>query len=99
MSFRHRKFNPLRFSPVPVEVPIQVSNYDEDGNLHVSYTSVSVESSISSMPSPSEVTLMSQMQAGTLKSVPLDDFQVGNIDSSTASSIINSLNVEQNENT
>lgn len=99
MAFRHRKFNLLRFLPVDVEVPKQVSNYDEDGTLHVSYVSVSVESAISSMPSPSETTLMSQLQAGSLKPVSLDDFQVGDIDSSTASSIINSLNVEENENT
>ena len=98
MAFRHRTFKPLRFNPVPVEIPKQVSNYDEDGTLHVSYTTVSVESCISSMPSPSETTLMSQLQSGSLQPVSLEDYQVGNIDSSTVSSIINSLNVEQNEN-
>lgn len=98
MSFRHRKFNSLRFFPVPVDVPKQVSNYDEDGNLHVSYVSVSVESAISSMPTPSETTLMSQMQSGNLQPVSLDDFQVGDIDPSTASTIINSLNFDSNDN-
>ncbi len=99
MAFRHRKFKPLCFIPVPVQVPKQVSNFDSDGVEHVSFVEVSAQSVIDSMPSPSETTLMSQMQAGILKPVSLDDFQVDNMDSSSASSIINSLNVEQNENT
>lgn len=98
MAFRHRIFKPLRFTPVPVQVMKQVSNFDSDGVEHVSFVEVSAQSVIDSMPSPSETTLMSQMQAGTLKPVSLDDFQLDNVDSSTASSIINSLNVEQNEN-
>lgn len=99
MAFRHRKFKPLCFTPVPVQVEKQVSNFDSDGVEHVSFVQVSAQSVIDSMPSPSETTLMSQMQSGTLQPVSLDDFQVDNIDPSTASSIINSLNVEQNENT
>lgn len=99
MAFRHRQFKSLRLLPVPVEIPKQVTNYDKDGTLHVSYASVSVESAISSMPSPSETTLLSQMQSGSLQPVSLDDYQVGDLDPTTASSIINSLNVEENENT
>lgn len=98
MAFRHRNFKPLRFIPVPVQVLKQVSNFDEDGIEHISFVKVSVESVINSMPSPSETTILSQLQAGTLKPVSLDDFQTSDLDPQSASDIINSLNVSENEN-
>lgn len=98
MAFRFRKFKPLRFSPVPIQVLKQVSNFDSDGVEHVTFVEVSAQSVIDSMPSPSETTLLSQMQAGTLKPVSLDDYQVSDLDPHSASNIINSLNVSDNEN-
>lgn len=98
MAFRFRNFKPFIFLPSPVEVEKQVSNFDEHGIEHVSYTSVSAQSVIDSLPRPSEVTIMSQMQSGILKPVSLDDFEVSDLDSNVASNIINSLNIHENEN-
>lgn len=99
MAFRHRIFKPIRFAPVPIEVEKQVSNFDVNGFERVSYVKVSAQSVIDSMPRPSETTIVSQIQSGLLKPVPLDDFEVSNIDPNTANSIINTLNVSENENT
>ena len=98
MSFRFRNFKPFIFLPSPVEVEKQVSNFDEHGIEHVSYTTVSAQSVIDSLPRPSEVTIMSQMQSGTFKPVPLDDFEVSDLDTNVTSNIINSLNICDNEN-
>ena len=98
MAFRHRIFKPLRFNPVPVQVEKQVSNFDENGEEHISFAFVSSDSIVNSMPKPSEFSILSQMQSGLLKPVPLDDFEVSHLDNSTASDIINSLNVSENEN-
>lgn len=98
MAFRHHTFKPIRFAPVPVMVDLMVSNFDDNGVEHVSYTSVSAVSVINSMPLREEVTLLSQMQSGSLKPVPLDDFQSSDMDANVASNIINSLNVSDNEN-
>ena len=98
MSFRFRKFTPLTFPPSPISVERQVTNFDEVGTQHISYATVSAQSVIDSMPRVSEVTIMSQMQAGTLKPVSLDDFEVSNLDANVASNIINNLNVSDNEN-
>lgn len=97
MAFRFRKFKPIRFAPVPLQVLKQVSNFDEDGVEHISFVEVSALSVINSMPSPSETTILSQMQAGTLKPVSLDDYQVSDLNPHTASAVINSLNITENE--
>lgn len=99
MSFRFRKFKPLSFVPVSVQVEKQVSNFDDDGVQHISFAFVSAQSVIDSMPRPSETTIVSQLQSGTLKPVSLDDYQVNDFDPQTASNVINSLNVSENENT
>lgn len=98
MAFRHRTFKPIRFCPVPVKIEKQVSNFDENGEEHISFAFVSSDSIVNSMPKPSEFTILSQMQSGLLKPVPLDDFEVSHLDTSTASDIINSLNIIENEN-
>ncbi len=98
MAFRHRTFKPIRFCSVPVKIEKQVSNFDENGEEHISFAFVSSDSIVNSMPKPSEFTLLSQMQSGLLKPVPLDDYEVSHIDSSSASNIINSLNIADNEN-
>ena len=64
----------------------------------LSFASVSAQSIIDSMPSPSETTIASQMVSGNLKPVSLDDYQVNDFDPQTASNVINSLNVSENEN-
>lgn len=99
MSFRYRNFKPLRLLPSDVQVPVQVTNFDDNGVEHVSYTLVSAQSIIDSMPLPSEVTIVSQLQSGSLRPVPLDDFQVDTLDPSSASHFINSLNITDNANT
>ncbi len=98
MSFKHSFHRPLMFCPEPVEVPIQVSNFDGDGVEHVSYTTVSAQSVIDSLPSPSEFDMSFSAKAGLLNPVSLSDFEVSNINSDNASDIINSLNVPENEN-
>lgn len=98
MAFRHRTFKPIRFCPVPVKIEKQVSNFDDNGEEHISFALVSSDSIVNSMPKPSEFTVLSQLQSGLLKPVPLDDFEVSHLDSSTASDIINSLNITENEN-
>lgn len=98
MSFRFRNFPRLAFPPIPVEVEKQVTNYDKNGVEHVSFVSVSAQSVIDSMPRPSEVTILSQMQSGSLKPIPLDDFEISDVDAATASQVINSLNIDDNEN-
>ena len=98
MSFRFRKFKPLSFVPVPVQVEKQVSNFDDNGVQHISFASVSAQSIIDSMPSPSETTIASQLASGSLKPVSLDDYQVNDFDPQTASTVINSLNASDNEN-
>lgn len=98
MSFRFRNFKPFIFLPSPIEVEKQVSNFDKNGIEHVSYTSVSAQFVIDSLPRPSEVTIMSQLQSGTLKPVSLDDFEVSDLDANVASNVINSLNIPDNEN-
>lgn len=98
MSFRFRNFPLLAFPPIPVEVEKQVTNYDKNGVEHVSFVSVSAQSVIDSMPRPSEVTILSQMQSGSLKPIPLDDFEISDVDAATASQVINSLNIDDNEN-
>uniref|UniRef100_A0AAU8AUV2 Uncharacterized protein n=1 Tax=Dulem virus 267 TaxID=3145744 RepID=A0AAU8AUV2_9VIRU len=97
MAFRHRTFKPLRLLPSEVQVPVQVTNFDDNGVEHISYALVSAQSIIDSMPLPSEVTIVSQMQSGSLRPVPLDDFQVDSLDPSSASNFINSLNINDNE--
>lgn len=99
MSFRFRKFRPFKPVPVAIKEEQQVTNFDENGVQHVSYATVSVDSIIQSMPRPSEVTMLSQMQGGNLRPVNLSDFEYSNIDVSTASDVINSLNISENENT
>lgn len=98
MAFRFRKFTPLSLPPSPIQVERQVINFDSVGSQHISYATVSAQSVIDSMPRVSEVTIMSQMQSGTLKPVPLDDFEVSDLDANVASNIINNLNVSDNEN-
>lgn len=98
MAFRFRNFKPFIFLPSPVEVEKQLSNFDEHGIEHVSFAKVSAQSVIDSLPRPSEVTIMSQMQSGTLQPVSLDDFEVSDLDSNVASNIINSLNISNDEN-
>lgn len=97
--FRFRKHKPLVIPVEPVEVEVSTSQFDNDGVEHVSFAKVSAQSIIDKLPRPSEMTLVSQMQAGTLNPVSLDDFEVSNLDASKASSIINTLNVDENENT
>ena len=99
MSFRFRNFKPLSFVPVPIQVEKQVSNFDDVGVQHISFSFVSAQSIIDSMPCPSETTIASQLQSGTFKPVSLDDYQVNDFDPQTASNVINSLNVSENENT
>ena len=84
---------------MPIQVEQKVSNFDVNGVESVSFVSVSAQSVIDSLPRPSEYTLVSQMQAGNLNPVSLEDFEVSNLDASVSSDIINSLNVETNENT
>lgn len=98
MAFRHRTFKPIRFCSVPVLIEKQVSNFDENGEEHISFAFVSSDSIVNSMPKPSEFTILSQMQSGLLKPVPLDDFEVSNLDASSASDVINSLSITENEN-
>lgn len=98
MSFRFRKFPRYAFPPIPIEVEKQVSNFDKNGVEHVSFVSVSAQSVIDTMPRPSEVTILSQMQSDSLKPIPLDDFEISDVDAATASQVINSLNIDDNEN-
>ncbi|WP_308270587.1 hypothetical protein [Prevotella sp.] len=99
MPFRFRKFRPFKPVPVAITEEQQVINFDDKGVQHVSYAVVSADSIIHSMPRPSEVTLLSQMQSGNLRPVNLQDFEYSDMDASTASDFINSLNVSENENT
>lgn len=99
MAFRHHKFTPVMFAPTPIEVEVATSQMDKDGIEHVSYAKVSAQSIIDKLPRPSEFTILSQMQAGTFNPVSTDDFEVSNLDSASAASFINSLNIDTNENT
>lgn len=98
MAFRHHSFISVVFSPQPVEVEKQVTNFDKNGVEHVSFVSVSAQTITDSLPRPSEFTILSQMQSGSFKPVPLDDFEISNVDAAAASQVINSLNVNDNEN-
>lgn len=98
MAFRHHKTRPLFFSPEPVMIDTQVIQFDEDGNQHISYSKVSPESVINSMPSPSEFTIEFSAKAGLLNPVSTSDFEVDNINCSTSNSIVSSLNTDNNEN-
>lgn len=97
--FRHRKFKPLMFTPVDIDVEVQNSQLDEDGVQHVSFANVSAKSVVDSMPLCSEVTIAQQLMAGSLNPVNLQDFTVDNLDNDSASLIIDSLNNDTNENT
>ena len=92
--FRFRKHKPLVIPIEPIQIDVSISQFDDDGVEHVSFAKVSAQSIIDKLPRPSEMTLVSQMQAGTLNPVSLDDFEVSNLDVSKASSIINTLNVD-----
>ena len=85
-------------APLDVFVEQPVSQINEDGLTNVSFVEVSATSIIDSMPRPSETTLVNQLASGNLNPVSLDDFEVSNLDSNVASSIKNSLNVDENEN-
>lgn len=98
MSFRFRKFRPFKPVPVAIKEEQQVTNFDDNGVQHVAFATVSADSIIQSMPRPSEVTMLSQMQAGNLRPVNLNDFEYSDLDASTASDVINSLNISDNEN-
>lgn len=97
--FRFRKIYPITFCPMPIQVEQKVSNFDANGVESISFVSVSAQSVIDSLPRPSEYTLVSQIQAGNLNPVSLEDFEVSHLDASVSSDIINSLNADTNENT
>lgn len=96
--FRAKKYKPFMSSPLDVEVEKQVSQINDDGLVSVSFVKVSASSVIESMPRPSETTIANQLAAGNLNPVSLDDFEVNNLDSNTASDFINTLNISENEN-
>lgn len=92
MAFRHHSFKPLRFSPSPVDVDKQISQFDENGVERV--TSVSVPSSPLSIPSPSEYTINFAMTAGDLSPVNLDDFT---LDASASDTVSTDFSVPNND--
>lgn len=90
--FRHRKFSSLSFPCFDSEQEVVTSQFDEDGIEHVSIAKVSSQSVIDSLPSPSDFTIAQQLSSGNLRPISLDDFTCDNLDHSSATSIINSLN-------
>lgn len=96
--FRAKKFKPLMFAPCDVSVEQPVTQINESGLVSVSFVKVSASSVIDSMPRPSETTVANQLASGNLNPVLLDEFEVQNLDSNTASDFINTLNVTENEN-
>lgn len=96
--FRAKKYKPFMSSPHDVLVEQPVTQINEDGLTTISFVQVSASSVIDSMPRPSETTVANQLASGNLNPVSLDEFEVQNLDSNTASDIINSLNISENEN-
>ena len=90
--FRHRKFCSLFFPCFDTEQEVATSQFDENGNEHVSIALVSSKAVIDSLPSPSDFTIAQQLSSGNLRPVSLDDFTCDNLDDSVANTIINSLN-------
>lgn len=95
--FRFRKYHSFFFPPLDIEVEVPVSQLDEQGNTTVSFACVSAQSVIDSLPSPSEMTIASQLCAGTLNPINLDSFTCDNLDVNSATNIINSLTSENHE--
>lgn len=95
MAFRNIRRKVSFMPPAPVMVEVAQSQFDKDGNEHISYALVNASTIADKLPSPADMTIANQIAGGTFNPVSLDDFEVSNLDASVASDMINKLKTDE----